>query len=42
MGRRAGEGRSLGFPEAGNPGRWTYHCHNIYHAEVGMMTPLQY
>ena len=28
--------------QADNPGRWAYHCHNIYHAEVGMMTSLQY
>ncbi len=27
---------------ADNPGRWAYHCHNIYHAEIGMMTSLQY
>ncbi len=28
--------------QADNPGRWAYHCHNTYHAEVGMMTTLQY
>lgn len=28
--------------EADNPGKWAYHCHNIYHAEIGMMTTLQY
>ncbi len=28
--------------EADNPGRWAYHCHNIYHAEIGMMTSLEY
>jgi FtsP/CotA-like multicopper oxidase with cupredoxin domain len=28
--------------EADNPGKWAYHCHNIYHAEIGMMTSLQY
>ena len=27
---------------ADNPGRWAYHCHNIYHAEIGMMTSLLY
>jgi len=27
---------------ADNPGKWAYHCHNIYHAEIGMMTSLQY
>ena len=25
-----------------NPGAWALHCHNIYHAEAGMMTVLQY
>ena len=28
--------------QADNPGKWAYHCHNIYHAEIGMMTSLQY
>jgi FtsP/CotA-like multicopper oxidase with cupredoxin domain len=28
--------------EAGNPGQWATHCHNIYHAESGMMTTLSY
>lgn len=28
--------------EANNPGRWATHCHNIYHAESGMMTTLDY
>jgi FtsP/CotA-like multicopper oxidase with cupredoxin domain len=28
--------------QADNPGKWAYHCHNIYHAEIGMMTTLQY
>lgn len=27
---------------AENPGRWAVHCHNIYHAEAGMMTTLSY
>ena len=27
---------------ADNPGQWVLHCHNIYHAEVGMMTTLSY
>ncbi len=27
---------------ADNPGRWMVHCHNIYHAEAGMMTRLEY
>lgn len=25
-----------------NPGRWMIHCHNVYHAEAGMMTRLEY
>ncbi|SDB80458.1 Multicopper oxidase with three cupredoxin domains (includes cell division protein FtsP and spore coat protein CotA) [Raineyella antarctica] len=28
--------------QADNPGTWMYHCHNIYHAEMGMMTRLVY
>jgi len=28
--------------DADNPGRWMVHCHNIYHAEGGMMTLLGY
>lgn len=28
--------------DADNPGRWMIHCHNIYHAESGMMTLLGY
>ncbi len=28
--------------DADNPGRWAAHCHNIYHAESGMMTILGY
>jgi len=28
--------------EADNPGQWALHCHNIYHAETGMMTVLSY
>ncbi|MBA3338555.1 MAG: multicopper oxidase domain-containing protein, partial [Geodermatophilaceae bacterium] len=27
---------------ADNPGQWLTHCHNIYHAESGMMTTLSY
>lgn len=27
---------------ATNPGQWMVHCHNIYHAEAGMMTRLEY
>jgi FtsP/CotA-like multicopper oxidase with cupredoxin domain len=28
--------------DADNPGQWATHCHNIYHAEAGMMTTLAY
>jgi multicopper oxidase len=28
--------------EADNPGQWAAHCHNLYHAETGMMTTLSY
>jgi multicopper oxidase len=28
--------------DAGNPGQWMTHCHNIYHAETGMMINLAY
>lgn len=28
--------------DADNPGRWLAHCHNVYHAESGMMTVLAY
>jgi FtsP/CotA-like multicopper oxidase with cupredoxin domain len=28
--------------EATNPGVWAVHCHNIYHAEAGMMIALRY
>lgn len=28
--------------DADNPGRWMIHCHNVYHAEAGMMTTLAY
>jgi FtsP/CotA-like multicopper oxidase with cupredoxin domain len=28
--------------DADNPGQWAAHCHNIYHAERGMMTALSY
>jgi FtsP/CotA-like multicopper oxidase with cupredoxin domain len=28
--------------DADNPGRWAFHCHNLYHMESGMMTTLQY
>lgn len=28
--------------DADNPGQWLTHCHNTYHAELGMMTVLSY
>ena len=28
--------------DADNPGQWMTHCHNIYHAEAGMMVNLAY
>ena len=28
--------------DADNPGIWAAHCHNIYHAEAGMMTVVGY
>lgn len=28
--------------QAGNSGIWMLYCHNIYHAELGMMTTLRY
>ena len=28
--------------DANNPGRWLYHCHNLYHMAAGMMTELVY
>jgi FtsP/CotA-like multicopper oxidase with cupredoxin domain len=28
--------------DADNPGRWAFHCHNLYHVEAGMMTTVQY
>lgn len=28
--------------DADNPGRWAFHCHNLYHMAAGMMTTVQY
>jgi FtsP/CotA-like multicopper oxidase with cupredoxin domain len=28
--------------DADNPGRWAFHCHNLLHMAVGMMTELHY
>lgn len=27
--------------DADNPGKWAFHCHNLYHLEAGMMTTVQ-
>jgi len=32
---------SIAF-DAGNPGRWAFHCHNLYHMMTGMMTEIRY
>ena len=28
--------------DADNPGRWAFHCHNLYHMNTGMMTEFRY
>jgi FtsP/CotA-like multicopper oxidase with cupredoxin domain len=28
--------------DANNPGRWPFHCHNLYHMATGMMTEFRY
>jgi FtsP/CotA-like multicopper oxidase with cupredoxin domain len=28
--------------DADNPGRWVFHCHNLYHMTAGMMTTVEY
>ena len=28
--------------DADNPGRWLFHCHNLYHMATGMMTEIAY
>jgi FtsP/CotA-like multicopper oxidase with cupredoxin domain len=28
--------------DANNPGRWPFHCHNLYHVATGMMTEFRY
>lgn len=28
--------------DADNPGRWLFHCHNLYHMAVGMITEVRY
>ncbi|MGW1077795.1 multicopper oxidase family protein [Streptomyces sp. NPDC002537] len=38
---RPGQRLEVDF-DADNPGLWMVHCHNVYHAESGMMTVLGY
>jgi FtsP/CotA-like multicopper oxidase with cupredoxin domain len=28
--------------DADNPGRWAFHCHNLYHMTTGMMMEFRY
>jgi len=28
--------------DADNPGRWAFHCHNLYHMQAGMVTEIRY
>jgi hypothetical protein len=28
--------------DADNPGRWAFHCHNLYHMVTGMMIEVRY
>ena len=28
--------------DADNPGRWAFHCHNLYNMATGMMTEVVY
>lgn len=28
--------------DADNPGRWAFHCHNLYHMVAGMMMEIRY
>jgi len=28
--------------DADNPGRWLFHCHNLYHMATGMITEVVY
>ena len=32
---------SIAF-DANNPGRWAFHCHNLYHMSTGMLTEVRY
>jgi FtsP/CotA-like multicopper oxidase with cupredoxin domain len=36
------ERRVLAEGNADNPGRWAFHCHNLYHMMTGMMTEVRY
>jgi len=36
-----GSSVTLAF-DAGNPGNWMFHCHNLYHMRSGMMTQVRY
>jgi FtsP/CotA-like multicopper oxidase with cupredoxin domain len=35
-------GRVIIAFDANNPGRWAFHCHNLYHMMTGMMTEVRY
>jgi FtsP/CotA-like multicopper oxidase with cupredoxin domain len=37
----AGGSVTLAF-DAENPGKWMFHCHNLYHMRAGMMTQVRY
>jgi len=37
-----GTGRVRIAFDADNPGRWAFHCHNLYHMQSGMMTEVRY
>jgi FtsP/CotA-like multicopper oxidase with cupredoxin domain len=37
-----GPGRVRIAFDANNPGRWAFHCHNLYHMQTGMMTEVMY
>jgi FtsP/CotA-like multicopper oxidase with cupredoxin domain len=28
--------------DADNPGRWAFHCHNLYHMQTGMLMEVRY
>jgi FtsP/CotA-like multicopper oxidase with cupredoxin domain len=37
-----GSGRVRIAFDADNPGRWAFHCHNLYHMQTGMITEVRY